>query len=189
MSSEFLVPMYNLHMCIYHPLPSSYSMYLIWWPQELKNLLFLCHATLYVRVCKFGKGCHENLALVIPCLLGGSSFYNQSQYILPGVSNRSVCPSVCHHHCHHENCQISTSRHLSDLKVQRICRSWRKTGSRMLRIEWHGLQASQIVYLVGYRSHTHQPCPLCIMHVISAHTHDWLGLVCVGNGRRQYISN
>ena len=52
--------------------------------------------------------------------------------------------SICRRH--HENRQISTSRNLNDSKVQRICRSWRKTGSRMLKIEWYGLQASQTVY-------------------------------------------
>ena len=39
-------------------------------------------------------------------------------------------------------------RHLSDSKVQRICRNWRKTGLGMLRIELYGLQASNIPYLI-----------------------------------------
>ena len=91
----------------------------------------------------------------------------------------SVCLSSPRNH------QISTSRHLSNSKAQWICRSSRRIGSRMLRIKWHGLQASQIVC---YRSHTHRLCPLCIRHVISAHEHDWLGVVHVGNGCWQHMS-
>ena len=35
----------------------------------------------------------------------------------------------------------------------------------MLRIEWHSLQAPQIVCLVCHHSLAHQPCSLFIMHV------------------------
>ena len=81
--------------------------------------------------------------------------------------------------------QILGFRQLSDSIVQQICRSRRKTGLRMFRIEWHGLQASQIVYLVGYRSHTHRPCPLCIMQIFLLMR---TGLVSVGKGLRQHTA-
>ena len=70
-------------------------------------------------------------------------FVSQPYYPVRMRRDKVICLSVCRHH---ENRQISTSRHLSDSKVQRICRSWRKTGSRMLKIEWYSLQVSQIVY-------------------------------------------
>ena len=46
--------------------------------------------------------------------------------------------------------------------------------------------------LVGYHSHIHRLCPLCIMYVISAHAYDskidQYSLVRVGNGGRQHTS-
>ena len=45
----------------------------------------------------------------------------------------------------------------------------------MLRIEWHGQQASQIVYFVGHRSHTHDGTHIMclILCMLCAHTHNW----------------
>ena len=40
-------------------------------------------------------------------------------------------------------------------------------------------------YTVGYRSHAHRPCPLCIMHVLLLMR---TGLVRVGKGHRQHMS-
>ena len=49
----------------------------------------------------------------------------------------------------------------------------------MLRIEWYGLQASQIVYssLVGHRSHAHRPCPLALFIYVGKGRQriDWQG--------------
>ena len=42
-----------------------------------------------------------------------------------------------------KNRQILGVRHPSNSIAQWICRSWRKIGLRMLRIEWHSLQDSQ----------------------------------------------
>ena len=35
----------------------------------------------------------------------------------------------------------------------------------------------KLCILVGHHSHTNRPCPLCIMHVFSAHAHNCMGVL------------
>ena len=77
---------------------------------------------------------------------------------------------------------------LVNCKHNKFVEFGKKTGFSMLRIKWHGLQASRIVYFVGHHSHAHRLCLLLLMHtctachVLCAHATELV--LCVGIGRQ-----
>ena len=60
----------------------------------------------------------------------------------------------------------------------------KKLASGCLESSGTAYKRHKLCILVGYRSHTHRPCPLCIMHVPSAHEQD-CPRISIGKGRRQ----
>ena len=80
------------------------------------------------------------------------------------VISLSVCLSVCLSVIV-VTTKITRSQHLgtwATRKYNEFVEVGEKLAPGCLESCGTALQASQIVYLVGYHSHTHRPCPLCI---------------------------